>query len=64
MTKKTLKQVCTCENCGNEAEMQVTCEWKEEEKTETSSAKPEKKHVKGVGVCSKCGNEADIWVDI
>lgn len=63
MTKKTVKQVCTCESCGNEAEMQVTCEWKEEE-TETPSEKPEKKHVKGVGVCSKCGNEADIWVDI
>lgn len=23
--QKTFKQVCTCQNCGNEAEMIVTC---------------------------------------
>lgn len=25
MTEKKLKKVCKCENCGNEAEMVITC---------------------------------------
>ncbi len=62
MTKKTIKQVCTCENCGNEAEMQITCDWVEEQVEEPK--KPEKKQVKGTGVCTQCGNEADMWVEV
>ena len=38
MAKKKFKQICTCENCGNEAEMIVTCEWVEvEEETKTKN---------------------------
>lgn len=71
MPEKTFKQICSCENCGNEAEMLVTCTLDdgqevalpvEEEKPvdETSS----KKKVQGQSVCSNCGNEADMWVEV
>ncbi len=64
-TKKTVKQVCTCEKCGNEAEMVITCTM-EEENHEHKEKPPEtsEKKVKGTGTCSACGNEADIWVEI
>lgn len=63
--KKTVKQVCKCEKCGNEAEMVVTCSLVEEdEKEHKHSASGHKHHVKGTGVCTHCGNEADMWVDI
>jgi transcription elongation factor Elf1 len=66
---KTLKRVCKCEHCGNEAEMVVTCTLVgEEEDAAPAEAKadPEKHHhrVKGTGTCSHCGNEADMWVDL
>jgi len=65
MTEKKYKQVCTCENCGNEAEMEITCQWVEveeaKEKKKTSKA-PQK--VKGSGTCISCGNEAEAWVDL
>ncbi|WP_022664984.1 hypothetical protein [Desulfospira joergensenii] len=65
MAEKKFKQVCTCENCGNEAEMVVTCEWIEVEE-EKEAKTPEKKghKVKGTGTCTNCGTEADIWVDM
>ncbi|MCG8568214.1 MAG: hypothetical protein MI747_24360 [Desulfobacterales bacterium] len=65
MTEKKFKQVCTCENCGNEAEMIVTCEWVEVEEESTSPGKktaPQK--LKGTGTCAQCGNEAETWVDL
>jgi len=58
MTEKTFKKVCSCVNCGNEAEMAVTCSLEE---VETSPAPGTK--VKGHGVCTTCGNEADMWID-
>lgn len=65
MAKKKFKQVCTCENCGNEAEMVVTCQLVEveeaEEKKKTSKVSQQ---VKGTGTCTNCGNEADMWVDL
>lgn len=70
MPEKTFKQVCKCENCGNEAEMQVTCSLEiHEEAVAADSEKPgdeaePKKKVQGHGVCSHCGNEADIWVEV
>ena len=73
MAEKRFKQVCRCENCGNEAEMMITCSLEEsKDKTEKSSiqtqtehtVEPQKEKVKGQAVCSHCGNEADIWVDI
>lgn len=65
MTEKKFKQVCTCENCGNEAEMIVTCQWVEVEEAETKSSKVEPpKQVKGTGTCTNCGNEAEAWINL
>lgn len=68
---KKIKQVCKCENCGNEAEMVVTCTLPGPEPTGTQAssnpAVPPKKmdhKIKGTATCSHCGNEADMWVDI
>jgi hypothetical protein len=66
MAEKTFKQVCECKNCGNEAEMVVTCSLEEHQ---VESAEP---HIvakgmgktKGHAVCSHCGGEADIWLDV
>jgi hypothetical protein len=64
---KQFKQVCTCENCGNEAEMVVTCSLEAVEEAELKASEPGQapaKRVKGTGTCSECGGEADIWVDL
>ncbi|MCF8091520.1 MAG: hypothetical protein K9K21_03900 [Desulfotignum sp.] len=65
MAKKKFTQVCTCENCGNEAEMIVTCQWVEEEGAqEKSKAGQKTQKIKGTGTCTNCGNEAETWVDL
>jgi len=71
MPEKTFKQICKCENCGNEAEMQITCtlEIGEEVVSPPEESKPAEetapnKKVEGRSVCSHCGNEADIWVEV
>jgi hypothetical protein len=69
MTEIVKKEICKCTNCGNEAEMMVTCSLEDAqadtETTQTDDAKPkETKKVKGTATCSHCGNEADMWVDI
>ena len=72
MAEKKFKQVCECKNCGNEAEMEVTCTLEEVDvekvQPKIAEAAPsdasEKDKVKGHAVCSHCGNEADMWVDI
>jgi DNA-directed RNA polymerase subunit M/transcription elongation factor TFIIS len=63
------KQVCKCENCGNEAEMVVTCSLEDEDagtqsKTMSAGKSDDTKKVKGTATCSHCGNEADMWIDI
>jgi len=57
--------MCTCENCGNEAEMTIKCEEVivEEKAPETSSA-PQPKKGKGTFTCTQCGNEADMIIDL
>lgn len=63
--EKKFKQVCTCEKCGNEAEMIVTCEWVEVEEAEKKKdSKGEPARVKGTGTCTRCGNEVETWVDL
>jgi hypothetical protein len=64
--KKTFRQVCTCENCGNEAEMIVTCSLEPDEEVFTAPAvqKPARKQRPGQATCTHCGNEAEIWVDL
>lgn len=68
---KKVKQICTCKNCGNEAEMVITCtldgphEHSDETPQETSpTGKDLTQRVKGTGTCTHCGNEADMWVDL
>jgi hypothetical protein len=68
--KKSFKQVCTCEKCGNEAEMIITCTLAPDEEANVAdrSHKVEEKTVReqrtGHATCTHCGNEADIIVDI
>lgn len=65
MTEKKFKQVCECENCGNEAEMTITCKLIPEEDStpKAKPAMPAEEKIKGHAVCSQCGGEADIWID-
>ncbi len=64
------RRVCTCENCGNEAEMEITCSLPENaskastDSPPASSAAPPSPRVKGQATCTHCGNEADMWVDL
>lgn len=68
---KKFKQVCKCENCGNEAEMVVTCTLGEvpgggSAQPADAGANPagENGRMLGTATCSHCGNEADMWVNI
>jgi hypothetical protein len=66
MAKKQFKHVCECTNCGNEAEMVVTCTLDDtaaETPTPKIATSGEGK-TKGHAVCSHCGGEADIWLDV
>ncbi|MBU0987140.1 MAG: hypothetical protein KKH68_07790 [Proteobacteria bacterium] len=70
MSEIVRKEVCKCENCGNEAEMVVTCslETITEDAAKTPPNQPDdtkpKQRVKGSATCSHCGNEADMWLDL
>lgn len=71
MTEIIKKEICKCTNCGNEAEMMVTCSLEDAPQTTAASPSPpdsekpqEGKKVKGVATCSHCGNEADMWVEL
>jgi hypothetical protein len=58
---------CTCENCGNEAEMTIKCEEvvvPESKPQETAPTPPQPQQVKRTIVCTACGNEADMIVDL
>ena len=66
---KTIKKVCECKNCGNEAEMVVTCTLVESEMPNDTPVADDRgeehaHRVKGSATCSHCGNEADMWVDL
>ncbi len=66
-TVKKVRQVCKCENCGNEAEMIGTCTLEEVEDTKAAGhthAEAEPKKVKGSGTCESCGNESEMWVNL
>ena len=72
MSEIVKKEVCKCENCGNEAEMVVTCslpdvdEAEEHAVSESDSLQDtvSEKRVKGTATCTHCGNEADMWIDL
>jgi hypothetical protein len=54
------KEVCSCTNCGNEAEMIVTCELVDVQEPSGTTKKKQKETRK----CTLCGNEADMIVDL
>ena len=65
MKIQTATQVCTCENCGNEAEMILSCTWVDlDEKIEKPQNRWPNKEEHATGTCTHCGNEADIWVEL
>ena len=68
MPEKKFKQVCTCTNCGSDAEMEITCSLQEvpdEPLIATPATEASEDHLaEGHGVCTHCGNEADMWVDL
>ncbi len=70
MSQVVKRQVCKCENCGNEAEMVVTCSLPEDTPpaadtdTPEPASPPSARKVKGQAACTHCGNEADMWIDI
>jgi hypothetical protein len=69
MTEKKFKRVCECQNCGNEAEMVITCSLEDVPATPqaapgTAPPKAKGQKTKGHAVCSHCGSEADIWLDL
>lgn len=69
MSKVEKRQVCKCENCGNEAEMVVTCTLPDASESPPQEAAVETKadaaphKIKGHATCTHCGNEADMWID-
>ena len=71
MSEIVKKEVCKCENCGNEAEMVVTCSLPDVDEKENMVSAPEpspepppEKRVKGTATCTQCGNESDMWIDL
>lgn len=69
MSNIVKKQVCKCENCGNEAEMEITCTLPDApaetapKKSDAKTPSTESKKIKGTAHCKNCGNEADMWID-
>ena len=65
------REICECKNCGNEAEMIITCTLPEEELESAETAAPAEKDAetsssqkkKHKMTCTQCGNEADIWIN-
>lgn len=71
MSEIVKKEVCKCENCGNEAEMVVTCSLPDVETengavsdTKSGQETETEKRVMGTATCTQCGNEADMWIDL
>jgi len=71
MGKIVKRQVCKCHNCGNEAEMVVTCSLPDHDEHPAAPNAPSAapaaaapKKVKGQASCTHCGNEADMWIEL
>lgn len=65
------REICTCDHCGSEAEMVITCSLESSDDNAEQSAPADQLipeaaagNTKGRGVCSHCGNESEIWVEI
>jgi transcription elongation factor Elf1 len=71
MSEIVKKEVCECKNCGNEAEMVVTCSLPDIDEEQdggslsgpSTDPRPEKR-IKGTATCTQCGNESDMWIDL
>ena len=71
MSEIIRRKVCKCDDCGNEAEMIVTCSLRndqaqdgEESGSDSMQRTEAEKRVMGTATCTHCGDEADIWIDI
>ncbi len=64
MSEKKIKQTCECKNCGNEAEMEITCRLEEHQVMKAKVVPEAQGKTRGHAVCSRCGGEADIWLDV
>jgi hypothetical protein len=71
MSKIVKRQICKCQNCGNEAEMIVTCSLPDSNSMPQQMSAPgpvpkagNVKRVQGNATCTHCGNEADMWIDL
>ncbi len=56
MAEKT--RVCTCEKCGNESEMLISCQWVDKEESPGHVVKVQQETL----TCAHCGNEADMII--
>ena len=70
MSTAEKRQVCKCENCGNEAEMVITCTLPDAPETappappvKDDAAETPTQKLKGHATCTQCGNEAEMWID-
>jgi hypothetical protein len=63
-TSERRVEVCKCENCGNEAEMTVTCEIVTLISETEDGKEKENKQEKKKFTCINCGNEADMIIDL
>jgi hypothetical protein len=61
--ENTFTRVCECKNCGNEAEMVVTCSLAAAPPVAGQQETAPRKGRKGTAHCSHCGSEADIWLE-
>jgi hypothetical protein len=64
------REVCECKNCGNEAEMVITCTLPDEADADLTNTSDERKTVSSQEMkkkqtisCTHCGNEAEMWLD-
>ena len=65
------REICECKNCGNEAEMIITCTLPDEEPEQAEAAAPAEKKTEASEpvkkkqkiTCTHCGNEAEMWLD-
>jgi ribosomal protein S14 len=66
MPEKKFKHMCECKNCGNEAEMVVTCTLADElqENVKPKVVPEQEGKTRGHAVCSHCGGEADVHIRI
>lgn len=56
------KEFCTCDKCGNEAEMLITCEWVDVARPSGGRSTSKIEPQDSTRVCRRCGNEANMII--